>query len=51
MIIEELLRYGIAHTEEKTVIDASPAVLIETAVERGEGELTGTGSLSVITGQ
>ena len=32
MIIEELLRYGIAHTEEKTVIDASPAVLIETAV-------------------
>ena len=51
MIIEELLRYGIAHTEEKTVIDASPAVLIETAVERGEGELTSTGSLSVITGQ
>ena len=51
MIIEELLRYGIAHTEEKTVMDASPAVLIETAVERGEGELTSTGSLSVITGQ
>ena len=51
MIIEELARYGIAHTEEKTVIDASPAVLIETAVERGEGELTSTGSLSVITGQ
>lgn len=51
MIIEELQRYGIAHTDDMTVIDASPAVLIETAVARGEGTLTDTGSLSVITGQ
>ena len=51
MIIEELARYGIAHTEEKTVIDASPTALIEKAVERGEGELTSTGCLSVVTGQ
>lgn len=50
MVIEELSRYGIAHTQEKTVIDASPAVLVETALARGEGELTSTGSLSVVTG-
>ena len=50
MIIEELMQYGIAHTDDKTVIDASPAVLIETAVARGEGELTDTGCLSVTTG-
>lgn len=50
MIIEELKHYGIAHTDEKTVIDASPAVLVETAVARGEGKLTSTGALAVTTG-
>ncbi len=51
MIIEELSHYGIAHTDDMTWIDVSPAVLIEKAVERGEGTLASTGALCVTTGQ
>ncbi len=51
MIVEELKKYGIHHTDDRTVIDASPAVLVETAVSRGEGVLTSTGALSVTTGK
>ena len=51
MIIEELAHYGIAHTDDMTWIDRSPAVLIEKAVDRGEGCLTSTGALAVTTGQ
>ena len=51
MIIEELAHYGIAHTDDMTWIDASPAVLIEKAVDRGEGTLASTGALAVTTGQ
>lgn len=51
MIIEELSHYGIAHTDDMTWIDCSPAVLIEKAVDRGEGTLTSTGALAVTTGQ
>lgn len=47
---EELQQYGIAHTDEKCTVDASPAKLVEMAVERGEGKLTSTGCLSVLTG-
>ena len=46
----ELQQYGIAHTDEKCTVDASPAELIEMAVERGEGQLTDTGCLAVETG-
>ncbi len=51
MIIEELAHYGIAHTDDMTWIDCSPAVLIEKAVDRGEGTLGSTGALCVETGQ
>ena len=51
MIIEELAHYGIAHTDDMTWIDCSPAVLIEKAVDRGEGTLASTGALCVETGQ
>ncbi len=46
----ELQQYGIAHTDEKCTVDASPAQLVEMAVERGEGRLTSTGALAVVTG-
>lgn len=51
MVNEELARYGIAHTEDRTVVDAPPAALIEKAVARGEGYLTDTGCLAVYTGK
>ena len=51
MINEDLARIGIAHTDNMTVVDAPPAVLIEKAVSRGEGVLTDTGCLAVTTGQ
>ena len=51
MVYEELAQYGIAHTDDRTVVDASPAVLIEKAVSRGEGTLTATGCLAVETGK
>ncbi|MGI6229453.1 MAG: phosphoenolpyruvate carboxykinase (ATP) [Tractidigestivibacter sp.] len=51
MIVEELAQYGINHTDDRTVIDPSPARLIEKAVTRGEGVLTSTGSLAVTTGK
>ncbi len=51
LIIEELAHYGIAHTDDMTWIDCSPAVLIEKAVDRGEGTLASTGALCVETGQ
>ena len=47
----ELQLYGIAHTDEKCTIDASPAQLVEMAVARGEGILTSTGCLAVTTGE
>ena len=50
MVIEELAKYGINHTDDRTVIDGSTAALVEKALERGEGTLTETGSLRVITG-
>lgn len=46
----ELQQYGIAHTDEKCTVDASPAKLVEMAVERGNGILTNTGCLAVVTG-
>ncbi len=51
MIIEELAHYGIAHTDDMTWIDCSPAVLIEKAVDRGEGTLASNGALCVETGK
>ncbi len=51
MVNEELAQYGIAHTDSKTTVDASPAVLVEMAVARGEGTLTSTGCLAVSTGE
>ena len=46
----ELQKYGIAHTEKKVTVDASPATLTEMALARGEGKLTSTGCLAVLTG-
>ncbi len=46
----ELHQYGIAHTEGKCTVDASPATLVEMAIERDEGILTSTGCLAVLTG-
>lgn len=46
----ELQQYGIAHTDKKCTVDASPAKLVEMAVERDEGTLTSTGCLAVETG-
>ena len=46
----ELQMYGIAHTDGKCTVDASPAKLVEMAVERNEGTLTSTGCLAVTTG-
>ena len=46
----ELQQYGIAHTDEKCTVDASSAKLVEMAVERGNGILTNTGCLAVVTG-
>ena len=46
----ELQQYGIAHTDEKCTVDASPAKLVEMAVARGNGILTDTGCLAVLTG-
>ena len=46
----ELQMYGIAHTDGKCTVDASPAKLVEMAVERDEGTLTSTGCLAVTTG-
>ena len=37
MVIEELAKYGINHTDDRTVIDGSTAALVEKALERGEG--------------
>lgn len=51
MVVEELERYGIHHTDDRTAIDPSPARLIEKAVSRGEGILTSTGALAVTTGK
>ncbi|MGN0076672.1 MAG: hypothetical protein ACI38Z_06855 [Parafannyhessea sp.] len=42
MVIEELAKYGINHTDDRTVVDGSCAALIEKALERGEGTLTET---------
>jgi len=39
----ELRQYGIAHTDEKCTVDASPAKLVEMALARGEGVLSSTG--------
>jgi len=50
MIIEELAKYGIAHTDEKTIVDGSPAKLVEMALSHKEGILTSTGCLAVTTG-
>jgi phosphoenolpyruvate carboxykinase (ATP) len=50
MIIEELAKYGIAHTDEKTTVDGSPAKLVEMALDHNEGILTSTGCLAVTTG-
>ena len=47
----ELHQYGIEHTEGKCTVDASPAALVEMAIDRGEGRLTSTGCLAVITGE
>ena len=50
MVIEELAKYGINHTDDRTEIDTPVAALVEKALERHEGTLTSTGSLRVITG-
>ena len=47
----ELQQYGIAHTEKKVTVDASPATLTEMALSRGEGKLTSTGCLAVLSGE
>ena len=46
----ELRQYGIAHTNEKCTVDASPAKLVEMALARDEGILSSTGSLVIETG-
>ena len=46
----ELRQYGIAHTNEKCTVDASPAKLVEMALARDEDILSSTGSLVIETG-
>ncbi len=51
MVIEELAKYGINHTDDRTVVDGSCAAPIEKALERGQGPSPVTGSLRVLTGK
>ena len=47
-----LARLGLSAADPSRVwVDAAPAVLVEASVRRGEGRLTHTGSLSVMTGE
>lgn len=51
MIEEELERCGIKAPKGSVLVDAAPAVLVEEALKKGEGQLTSTGALAVYTGK
>ena len=51
MIDDRLVKAGIRNRTGSVLIDASPAILVEKALARGEGELTSTGALNVTTGK
>ena len=51
MIDDRLTKAGIKDRTGAVLIDASPAVLVEKALSRGEGVLTDTGAFAVTTGR